>query len=272
MSAPLDAFVAGNYYCFYTSPIVNPISVQNTPIYQTTDGIIFTAGVPTWIGSTARGFTLSTTMEAELVTGTDIWSKSIVEVIYCGGNMFLHWDAIAFKYGALAPYWPWSQLGYLGQMGRLGTIYSGSVVMVAAPGTTASNTPNVGQIQLLSLTAPNAILVEGQNQALVFDARLRRIPAALRLLPYKLKTSPYDPPIKTPPYDPPYDPPIPPIPPFVPPGDDPEIPPPGNNQNTGGNNQNTGGNILGVTLAPSGTGASISSSSSLIIYKWYDIL
>lgn len=183
MGAPLDAFVAGQYYCFYTQPVVSGFG-SSTPTY-TEIGVTVQpmAGVPAWVGASSRGFTLTSTMVAELVEG-DIWGGSVADIVYRGGNMFLQWDAIAFAYASLAPFWPWATLGTIGVVGRLGSVLGGSVVLVAAPGTTASNTPAIGQASLLALTAPNAILAEGQNMDLVFDSRLRRVPVRLRLLPF----------------------------------------------------------------------------------------
>jgi hypothetical protein len=130
-----------------------------------------------------RGFTLTTTMVAEPVEG-DIWGGSVVDLIYRGGNMFMSWESIAFKPGVLLPYWPWNILGSMGTIGRLGSVVGGQLVMQAAPLTPAAGTPQIGQVVINSLTAPNAILAENFGAELSFDSRLRRTPIRLRLLPY----------------------------------------------------------------------------------------
>lgn len=189
MGAPLDAFVAGQYYCFYTPPNTVAAGPQNNPTSYTTRGstgaVISagTVGVPSWIGATHRGFTLSTQMVGEPVEG-DIWGGSVVDVVYRGGNCRVSWEAIAFKYGSIVPYWPWATLGTMGTVGRLGSVYGGNLVLVAAPGTTAADTPAIGQVHLQALTARNAILVPNNTFDLVFDSRLRKVPVALQLLPF----------------------------------------------------------------------------------------
>jgi hypothetical protein len=197
MSAPVDAFVAGQYYCFYTQPDVSAAGAINTPGIDPRTGLnkyvvsngaggtqsAGTAGVPSWVGASARGFTISSSMSAELVEG-DIWGGSVVEVIYRGGNMFMQWDAIAFKYGSVVPFWPWSTIGTVGTVGRLGSFYGGEVILSAAPGTTAANFPAIGQVSITALLAKNCILAENSQLELYFDSRLRRVPVRLRILPF----------------------------------------------------------------------------------------
>jgi hypothetical protein len=141
------------------------------------------AGATSWVGASSRGFTVTSTMSAELVEG-DIWGGSVVELIYRGGNMFMSWDAIAFKYGSIVPFWPWSTIGSCGTVGRLGSFYGGQVILSAAPGTTAANFPAIGQVSITALTAKNCILAENSQSELYFDSRLRRLPVRLRILPY----------------------------------------------------------------------------------------
>lgn len=192
MGAPLDAFVAGQYYGFYTPPNVSAAGLINYPsdLYSVRgDGTLVNAttitpvGTPTWIGATHRGFTLTTQMIGETVEG-DIWGGSTVEIIYRGGNMRISWEAIAFRYGSVVPYWPWSTLGTMGTVGRLGSTYGGNLVLVAAPGTPAADYPAIGQVHMQAITAQNAILVPNNSFDLVFDSRLRKVPVALQLLPF----------------------------------------------------------------------------------------
>lgn len=198
MAVPLDAFVAGQYYGFYTPPNTLAAGTFNTPGLTPAGGPSYfyadssggarsfpsvSSATPLWIGATARGFTLKSSMSAEPVEG-DIWGGSVVDIIYRGGNMHIVWDAIAFRYGSLVPFWPWSTIGTMGTVGRLGSVYGGGLVLVAAPGTTAADFPAIGQVHLQSISAANAILQENNAFDLVFDSRLRRVPVALRLLPY----------------------------------------------------------------------------------------
>jgi len=189
MGAPLDAFVAGQYFGFYTAPNVTEAGVINYPSGYTIkrgDGTYVEAtalSTPSWIGATHRGFTLSTQMVGEAVEG-DIWGGSIVDIVYRGGNCRISWEAIAFRYGSVVPYWPWATLGTMGTVGRLGSTYGGNLVLVAAPGTTAADFPTIGQLHMQAITAQNAILVPNNNFDLIFDSRLRKVPVALQLLPF----------------------------------------------------------------------------------------
>lgn len=173
----------GQYYAFYTAPLVAGDNF-NPPIYNAAglapaNGM----GVPLWVGATRQGFSLRTIMSAERVEG-DIWGGSVVDLVYRGGNMFLSWDAVAFRAGSVVPMWPWNILGSMGTIGRLGSVVGGSMVLVANPLTPAGGTPAIGQIVINSLTAPNAILAEDFDSELLFDSRLRRVPIRMRLLPY----------------------------------------------------------------------------------------
>ena len=179
--SPLDAFVSGAYYGFYTQPILN---AGNSVIYNAAGlSPANVPGIPSWIGATERGFTLHSSMHAENVEG-DLWGQSTVDLIYRGGNMVLEWTAIAFKAGTLLPFWPWGQIGSMGTIGRLGSVTGGSMVLVAAPGSTAAGTPAIGQVVINALSAPNSILHENHNVSMVFDSRLRRLPIRMRLLPF----------------------------------------------------------------------------------------
>jgi hypothetical protein len=181
MSAPLDAFVAGNYFGFYTAPFVDTL---NSTVYNAAGLTPANAmGIPSWIGATNRGYTMHSQMDAEIVQG-DIWGGSVADIVYRGGNMTLEWDSIAFKAGSVVPFWPWGILGSMGSIGRLGSVVGGSIVLVAAPGTPAAGTPAIGQIIINALTAPNAILHEQYAAQMIFDSRLRKLPIKLRLLPY----------------------------------------------------------------------------------------
>jgi hypothetical protein len=189
MGAPLDAFVAGQYFGFYTPPNVAAAGLINYPSGYTVargDGAYIPAAdisTPTWIGATHRGFTLTTQVVGEPVEG-DIWGGSIVDIVYRGGNCRIGWEAIAFRYGSVVPYWPWATLGTMGTVGRLGSTYGGNLVLVAAPGTTAADFPTIGQLHMQAITAQNAIIVPNNSFPLIFDSRLRKVPVELQLLPF----------------------------------------------------------------------------------------
>ncbi len=187
MAAPIDAFVAGQYFTFYAPPNVDTI---NYPRYvsTTTGGGALDSGVgsvPSWVGMSRTGFTLHTQSTAEVVEG-DALGGSVIDLIYRGGNVFLSWDAISFRPGAIVPSWPWAMLGSVGTLGRLGSAVGGTLFMAAAPLTPASGNPTVGQLIINSLTARNAILAENFRMDWLFDTRLRRIPVQMRLLPFVL--------------------------------------------------------------------------------------
>lgn len=184
MAAPIDAFVAGQYYCFYGQPNLDFLNFPRYLATSTTALLDTGAGmVPSWVGITRTGFTLTTVSVAELVEG-DVLGGSVIDLIYRGGNVWLAWDAISFRPGAVLPSWPWGLIGNVGTIGRLGSAVGGALYLAAAPLTPAVGVPAIGQVIINSLTARNAILADNFQANWLFDSRLRRIPIQMRLLPY----------------------------------------------------------------------------------------
>src|SRR5579863_7087560 len=107
MSAPVDAFVSGAYLLYYAQPNVDGL---NFPRYisQAGNTIIDTGSgnLPSWIGSSNSGFTLSTIMHAEPIRG-DIFGKSTIDTIYQGADVYLQWNSISFRPGSVQTMWPW---------------------------------------------------------------------------------------------------------------------------------------------------------------------
>lgn len=195
MASVLDSFVAGAYFSFYTVPVA-AVDAYNSPVYnQNTSPAVTVAtanaqGIPSWLGASERGFSLRTSLKAEQVEG-DLWGGSVVDIIYRGADVMLQFTSIAFRPSVVSAVWPWSVLGSMGTIGRLGSVIGGSLVMTAAPLTPAAGNPVIGQVVINSLTAANAIF-EGTSE-LIFDSRLRKVPINLRLLPFYDRTIVYSP-------------------------------------------------------------------------------
>jgi len=184
MASPIDAFVSGQYLAFWAQPNVDGL---NFPRYISQAGQTLidtgTGSIPSFLGATQQGFTLSTIMHGERVRG-DFLGQSTVDIIYQGADIYLQWNSISFRPGSVQTMWPWGLLGNVGTLGRLGSVTGGTLFLAAAPLTTATGTPLIGQVVINALTARNAILAENLEQSLLFDNRLRTIPVRMRLLPF----------------------------------------------------------------------------------------
>lgn len=132
------------------------------------------------VGYTEAGFELEQTLKQEVVDESDAYGGSTIDYVYRGGDCFLQWDAKVYKAGSYAPFWPWGTLGVMATsaapIGRLASLVAQAMVLTATANTPAAASP-------ATLTASKAILAPNFNGRLLYNSKLRRVPARLQLLP-----------------------------------------------------------------------------------------
>jgi len=146
----LDFFVAGHYRGTY-------------------------AGVS--VGDTKGGFELDFSLKGQAIDQSDAYGETLLDYVYRGGDCRITFNCLAYKPGSLNPFSPWSVLGTLGPIGKLGSDHAVPLVLSAAVGTTASNAP-------ASLTGPKAITPPNWTGKLLYHSVLREVPVQLAFLPY----------------------------------------------------------------------------------------
>lgn len=134
------------------------------------------------VGFTLDGFRYGTSWKAEMVNQTDIFGETLIDMVYRGGDAQLSYRSKTYKPGAVTPFWPWGSLGVLATaaapISRLARDVSKALILTAVANTPAAITP-------ATLTSSKAILAPNVNQELLFDSKVRDVPAVLQLLPYE---------------------------------------------------------------------------------------
>jgi hypothetical protein len=85
-------------------------------------------------------------------------------------------DGLEYKSATIVAAWPWGSLGTMGTIARLASNIASSLVLSAVAGTPAAGTP-------ASLTAARSIIEPGHNLSLLFNSKLRKVPARFVNLP-----------------------------------------------------------------------------------------
>lgn len=157
----LDAFVAGRY----------------SGTYNAVD-----------VGITTEGFRIQQDSKVELVTPSDAYGDSVIDMVYRGGDFFITTECKAFKTGSVTPFWPWGALGVMATaaapIGRLASdIFSALVLTATANTPFAGPTAGPAGLTINTLTASKSGLAENSPQELLFNSRLRMVPMRLRALP-----------------------------------------------------------------------------------------
>lgn len=147
---PLDTFVSGAYSHTYNS-------------------------VDT--GITHNGYDLQIASRGEPVGPSDVHGQSVIDLVYRGGDVHIQYDSMAYKAGAITPFWPWAAIGTVGVIGRLGSNVAATALLTSTAGTPAAAAPT-------TVTGTKAILAENFDARLLFHSVLRSVPTRLRLLPY----------------------------------------------------------------------------------------
>ncbi len=129
------------------------------------------------VGITQEGFELQIESTNQNVTPSDAYGDSIIDMVYRGGNVHLQFEGLAYKAGAITPFWPWGAIGTMGVIGRLASDVASSTVMTALTGTPAVASP-------ATVTASKSILASNNPARLLFNSKLRTVPIRLILLAY----------------------------------------------------------------------------------------
>lgn len=133
------------------------------------------------VGITQTGYELSLESKWQEITPTDAFGDSIIDGVFRGGNCYCQFEGMAYKAGAITPFWPWGALGILATtaapIGRLASDVASAFVLTATAATPAATIP-------ATLTASKAILAPNNPAKLLFDSRLRTVPIRLQFLPY----------------------------------------------------------------------------------------
>lgn len=133
-------------------------------------------------GIAEQGYNLVITPEAERIAESDAFGLSLIELVIRGVNVALIYDGLEYKgtvgtSGPLGAIWPWgTTFGTYGTIGRLGSALAYSVILTATAGTPAASTP-------ATLTCPRAIISPGNQIALLFNSKLRKVPIRFDCMP-----------------------------------------------------------------------------------------
>lgn len=150
----LDTFVSGRY----------------SSTYNSTD-----------TGITESGYELSIQSSADVIDESDAYGGTALDFVYRGGNVFMEFLGLAYKAGAITPFWPWGAMGVLltgpAPLGRLASNVAAAHVLTSVANTPAAAAP-------ASLTGTKAILAPGYDAKLLYNSKLRKVPIRLQYLPY----------------------------------------------------------------------------------------
>ena len=132
------------------------------------------------VGITDQGFELEQNSSAEMIEESDAYGASLLDWVYRGGNVSLQFTGMAYKAGAITPFWPWGAMGVMmtaaAPIGRLASAVAQAMVLTATAATPAAAAP-------ATLTASKSILSPNSPAKLLFNSKLRKVPIRLSLLP-----------------------------------------------------------------------------------------
>lgn len=133
-------------------------------------------------GYTRRGLTLHYQSHAERVDESDVYGRTLLDLIYQGGDIELDYIARVYGTNVLSAFWPWGG----GTFGVISTYAQpvatlGSGVGQAFVATATANTP--AATLPATLTASKAILSPDVDQQLIYSSTARDVPIRLVCLP-----------------------------------------------------------------------------------------
>ena len=134
------------------------------------------------VGITETGYELVLVPKAEMISQSDAYGDSLIDMFIRGIDVSCIFDSLEYKgsagsTGPLGSIWPYGNtFGSHGIVGRLGSAISQAHVLTSTIGTPAASTPT-------SLTGARAILAPGFNVNLLFNSKLRKVPVRFDYLP-----------------------------------------------------------------------------------------
>ncbi len=133
------------------------------------------------LGYTKEGWAIHWTSHAEKIDQTDAYGRTLIELIYQGGDISIITEARVYKAGTTVPFWPWaSTIGGIwsaaAPMGVRGTDVAKALVLTSVAATPAAGAP-------ATATGSLAILSPENDQALILSSVARSVPLKWDLLP-----------------------------------------------------------------------------------------
>lgn len=132
-------------------------------------------------GISEGGYELQQESNAEVINQTDAYARSIIDLVYQGGQVYLGYTSKAYKAGSITPFWPWGALGVMlttaAPIGRLASNVAAASVLTATAGTPAAAAP-------ATLTATLSILAPNYPARLLYSSVVRNVPIRLLCLPF----------------------------------------------------------------------------------------
>lgn len=134
------------------------------------------------VGFTLEGFKYAQEYSGEELDQSDIFGKTLFDIVYLGGKSRISFISRTFKAGSMTPFWPWGAFGVLATIAapisRLASAIAKTFVLSSVANTPAAASP-------ASVTANLAILPPNTTGELLYDAKARNVPIVLQLLPYE---------------------------------------------------------------------------------------
>lgn len=133
------------------------------------------------LGYTREGYALHFMTHAEKIDQTDAYGRTLIDLIYQGGDISVVTECRIYKTGTTVPFWPWAAtLGGIysatAPMGVRGTDIAKSLVLTAVANTPAATSP-------ATATGSLAILSPENDLSLIFNSQARSVPIRWDLLP-----------------------------------------------------------------------------------------
>lgn len=134
------------------------------------------------LGFTVEGYRYSYEWFAENIEQSDLYGRTLIDMIFLGGNASISYRSRTYSAADLGPPSPWGPLGVLFTAARpisqTARSAAKAFILTATANTPAAATP-------ATLTAALAILAPQSRVELLFDSKSREVPVTLNLLPYE---------------------------------------------------------------------------------------
>jgi hypothetical protein len=118
----------------------------------------------------------------ELIDNTNAFGRTPIGQISQGGAAFFQCTMLEYKANTVQTLWPYTDVGYVPDVGTDDWDNAKSLVLTAAAGTLAASSP-------ATVTALHAFLREGYPIRLLYGPILRALPLQMRLFPYYVSGS-----------------------------------------------------------------------------------
>lgn len=125
---------------------------------------------------TRRGFNLHFTQRGERVEESDLYGRSLIDIIYTGAQVSIDTTCMVYTANIKTVFWPWT--------GTFGVVYNTTnpIAQLASTAgkslvlTTVANTPAAAGAGPNTVTANPSIISPDNDQTLVLNSQLREVP------------------------------------------------------------------------------------------------